>query len=109
MGTRFSRRAADGTVEHYDDKEALEAAQKKERSGWYGFFGLLIGGVLTYYALSRFGADWPKWLRFGLVVVGSGGMAYVLTKLGDVILFLFFAFVMLCILFGIGAAIWESM
>lgn len=41
--------------------------------------------MLTYVALLKLGTDWPKWLRFGLVVVGAGGVAYVLAKLADLI------------------------
>ena len=39
--------------------------------------GLLVGGVLTYVVLLKYGMEWPKWLRFGLVIAGGGTLAYV--------------------------------
>jgi hypothetical protein len=87
MGTRFGRRAADGTYEYHDSKESLVAAERRDssdaRSGLFGLIGLLVGGVLTYIVLIKVGTDWPKWLRFGLVVAGAGGLAYVLAKFAD--------------------------
>jgi hypothetical protein len=89
MGTRFGRRAADGTYEYHDSKESLVAAERRDssdaRSGLFGLIGLLVGGVLTYIVLIKVGTDWPKWLRFGLVIAGAGGLAYVLAKFADLI------------------------
>ena len=84
MGTRFGRRA-----------------------GLFGFIGLLVGGVLAYVVLLKLGTDWPKWLRFGLVVVGAGGAAYVLAKLADLIWSIILTLVLLGILYGIGSWIWK--
>lgn len=112
MGTRFGRRAADGTVEYHDSHESLVAAKRSEnsdaRAGLFGFIGLLIGGVLTYIALLKLGADWPKWLRFGLVVVGAGGSAYVLAKLAGLIWNIILTLVLLGVLYGIGSLIWKA-
>lgn len=51
MGTRFGRRAADGTYEYHDSKESLVAAERRDnsdaRAGLFGLIGLLVGGVLT--------------------------------------------------------------
>lgn len=45
MGTRFGRRAADGTFEYHDSRESLVAAKRSEnsdaRAGLFGFIGLL--------------------------------------------------------------------
>ena len=112
MGTRFGRRAADGTFEYHDSHESLVAAKRSEnsdaRAGLFGFIGLLIGGVLTYIALLKLGTDWPKWLRFGLVVVGAGGSAYVLAKLADLICNIILTLVLLGVLYGIGSLIWKA-
>jgi hypothetical protein len=57
MGTRFGRRAADGTSEYHDSKESLVAAERRDnsdaRAGLFGLIGLLVGGVLTYVSCSR--------------------------------------------------------
>ena len=46
MGTRFGRRAADGTYEYHDSKESLVAAERRDssdaRSGLFGLIGLLV-------------------------------------------------------------------
>ena len=46
MGTRFGRRAADGTFEYHDSKESLVAAKRREssdaRSGFFGLIGLRV-------------------------------------------------------------------
>lgn len=107
MSTRFGRRAADGTFEYHGSKESLIAAQRREnsetRSGLFGLIGLLIGGVLTYVALLKFGAEWPKWLRFGLVIAGGGGLAYILAKFADIIWGILMSLLLLAILWGVGS------
>ena len=112
MGTRFGRRAADGTYEYHDSKESLVAAERRDnsdaRAGLFGLIGLLVGGVLTYVSLLKVGMDWPKWLRFGLVVVGAGGSAYVLAKLADLIWNIILTLVLLGVLYGIGSLIWKA-
>lgn len=112
MGTRFGRRAADGTYEYHDSKESLVAAERRDnsdaRSGLFGLIGLLVGGVLTYVALLKVGMDWPKWLRFGLVIAGGGGLAYVLAKFADLIWNIILSLVLLVVLWGIGSWLWKA-
>jgi hypothetical protein len=63
--------------EYHDSKESLVAAERRDnsdaRAGLFGLIGLLVGGVLTYVSLFKVGMDWPKWLRFGLVIAGAEG------------------------------------
>lgn len=111
MSTRFGRRAADGTFEYHNSKESLIASLRREtsetRSDMFGFIGLLVGGVLTYVALLKVGADWPKWLRFGLVIAGGGGLAYILAKFADIIWGILMSLLLLAILWGVGSWIWK--
>src|ERR1041384_8081495 len=97
MGTRFGRRAADGTYEYHDSRESLDEAERAERAvldeesnaGFaflFGVIGLLVGGVLTRAALLKYGIDWPKEVRFGLVIAGAGVLAYLLAKFGKILL-----------------------
>lgn len=113
MGTRFGRRAADGTFEYHDSKESLIAAERRDnsdaRSGFFGLIGLLVGGVLTYVALLKVGMHLPKWLRFGLVIIGGGGLAYVLAKFADLIWNIILSLVLLAVLWGLGAWLWKSL
>ena len=112
MGTRFGRRAADGTYEYHDSKESLVAAERRDnsdaRAGLFGLIGLLVGGVLTYVALLKFGAEWPKWLRFGLVIAGGGGLAYILAKFADIIWSILMSLLLLAVLWGVGSWIWKA-
>ena len=101
MGTRFGRRAADGTYEYHDSSDA--------RAGLFGLIGLLVGGVLTYIVLIKVGTDWPKWLRFGLVIAGAGGLAYILAKFADLIWNIILSLVLLAVLWGLGSWLWKAM
>src|SRR6218665_2621324 len=101
MGTRFGRRAADGTFEYHDNKESLVAAERRDssdaRSGLFGLIRPLVGGVLTYIVLIKVGTEWPKWLRFGLVIAGAGGLAYILAKFADLIWNIILSLVLLAV------------
>ena len=113
MATRYGRRAADGTIEYHDTKEALVAAEGREnsdaRAGLFGLIGLLVGGVLTYVVLLKYGGSWPKWLRFGLVITGGGSLAYVLAKFADIIWQIIMTLILLAVVWGIGSWIWDRM
>jgi len=112
MSTRFGRRAADGTFEYHDSKESLVAAERRDssdaRAGLFGLIGLLAGGVLTYVVLLKVGMEWSKWLRFGLVIAGAGGLAYVLARFADLIWNIILGLVLLAVLWGIGSWIWKA-
>ena len=110
MATRFGRRAADGTYEYHDSRESMIAAEGREnsdaRAGLFGLIGLLVGGVLTYVALLKYGMEWPKWLRFGLVIAGGGTLAYVLAKFADILWQIILTLILLAVVWGIGSWIW---
>ena len=113
MATRYGRRAADGTFEYHDSRESLNAAKGREnsedRAFIFGLIGLLVGGVLTYVALLKYGVTWPKWLRFGLVIAGGGSVAYVLAKFADIIWQIILTLILLAVVWGIGSWIWGRM
>lgn len=98
--------------EYHDSKESLVAAERRDnsdaRAGLFGLIGLLVGGVLTYVSLLKVGMDWPKWLRFGLVIVGGGGLAYVLAKFADLLWNIILTLVLLAVLWGIGSWLWKA-
>lgn len=112
MGTRFGRRAADGTFEYHDSKDSLVEAERRENSDargtLFGLIGLLLGGVSTYVVLLNIGMDWPKWLRFSLVIVGSGGMAYLMARFADLIWNIILTVILLGVIWGLGSWLWRA-
>ena len=114
MGTRYGRRAADGTFEYHDSKESVAAAEQREnaeaRSGLFGLIGLLVGGVLTYVALLKLGGmAWPKWLRFGLVIAGGGALAFVMAKFADLIWNIILSIVLLSVVWWLATLLWKAL
>lgn len=112
MGTRYSRRSASGSYEYHDSKESVRAAQQEEdsagRSFFFGFIGLIAGGVLSYVLIQQFGgAELPKALRFAIVIAGGAGTAWLLARLADLIWFTIMSVLALAVLWLIGSAIWE--
>jgi len=112
MGTRFGRRAADGTTEYYDSRQQLDAAEIREQqeglTNAFGLIGLLIGGCLSYaltYMLA--GALWLKIFRFSAVILGAGLTSYVLARFANVITTAFAYVVAIAIFFGIASLIWH--
>jgi hypothetical protein len=111
MGIRFGRRMANGTTEYHDSRESLAAAiqrdERASRASFFGLLGLLAGGVLTYIVLIKTGMHWPKWLRFALVIAGSGGASWVLHKFADLIWNVFVILAALAAACAVGALLWR--
>jgi hypothetical protein len=111
MAIRYSRRAADGTVEYHDSKESVIEAQERESSAahaaFFGLLGAIAGAVLSYVLLHRYGAELPKLVRCVLFLAGAAGMAWVLARLADIILALiglaFWGFVLVLL----GSLVWQ--
>ena len=79
------------------------------RAGLFGLIGLLVGGVLTYVALLKYGVTWPKWLRFGFVIAGGGSLAYVLAKFADILWKIILTLVLLGVVWSVGSLLWGLM
>ncbi|WP_227817567.1 hypothetical protein [Nitrogeniibacter aestuarii] len=113
MAVRYSRRANDGTTEYHDSRESLYAAQQREalasKRHFYWFVGLIVGGALSYVASLKFGAEWPKWGRFLLVILGAGATGKLLAMLTPVLSFMIRLSVSAAFLIGIGWLIWLAL
>lgn len=99
--TRYSRRTAGGNLEYHDSAASMNASARSEESAnrafIFGVLGFIAGGVLTWFAIIHFGGiDWPKWIRFVLVLAGAAVSATVLSILADIIMML------ISIAFGFG-------
>lgn len=112
MATRYGRRTASGIFEYHDTAESLNQAVRREngaaRAGLFGLAGLLIGGVLSFVLVTKFG-DLPKWLRFGAVIMGAGIGAYVLAKLSDLLWNLIVIAMFVTLVGSIGSCIWRAL
>jgi len=91
MGTRYGRRATDGTTEYYDSKAELVAAADREAAARaaniFTVIGVVVGGVLAYHFLHRTGASlWPKSIRFLLLGGAAVAFGLVLRVVGRYIL-----------------------
>lgn len=112
MGTRYSRRTTDGITEYHDSKESLIQAECRESSEtlsiWFGWIGLLVGGVLTYVAFLKLGGmEWPKWARFIGILIGASAGAFTLAKFADLICTLVVTAILIAIVSSIGIGIWQ--
>lgn len=110
MATRYGRRMADGTYEYHDSRASLDAARERssDRANLFGLIGLLTGGVFFYFLTLKWGSDWPKWLRFGMVIGGAGLLAYVLSKFADWIWNVLSVLLLLGVTLGVGKLIWQA-
>jgi hypothetical protein len=113
MAVRYSRRTSDGTLEYHDSRESLHVAQEQESQEstriLFGLLGLIVGGVLSYVAMLEVGAEWPKWMRFTLVVLGAICGATLLAKLALILSFVVRFFISAAFLTGIGWLIWLAL
>ncbi|MFK7090515.1 hypothetical protein AAFM71_17040 [Chromobacterium violaceum] len=105
--TRYSKRVGDGVTAHYNSAEELQKANDHEFESKVRGTGLLVGlvggGWLTWSAImSHGGAEWPKFLRLLVTLIGaavSGGALYFLSMY--IVLAMFVAVV--------GWVIWGGM
>ncbi|MEY4563608.1 MAG: hypothetical protein RLZZ618_2885 [Pseudomonadota bacterium] len=112
MSTRYGRRAADGTLEYHDNEASMREAQWLEQSAWRAKrcarIGFVLGGLLVFIALHRYGgADWPKALRFGLVLAGAGGLSFAMFKLANFVWSMAFALIALLVVQWVGRLVWS--
>ncbi|WP_440216259.1 hypothetical protein [Chromobacterium piscinae] len=85
--TRYSKCVGQGVTAHYSSAEELQKANDHEFESKVRGTGLLVGlvggGWLTWSAImSHGGAEWPKFLRLLITLIGaavSGGALYFLS------------------------------
>jgi hypothetical protein len=123
MAIRYSRRQPDGTVEHYDSKEEMEA-RNSDQSSWieltrdilaaiaFSFnpvlaaAGFFIGGALCIRLASRYQAI-ETWIRFVSVIFGSLLIGYISGKFGNILIMVVATLLGVAILAGGGLFVWQ--
>ncbi len=112
MGTRYGRRARDGTTEYYDSKTELVAAANREAAARmaniFTVVGVIVGGVLAYHLLHRTGAlGWPKAIRFIFLGGSAVVSGLVLRVLGRYVLMLLTVLLVGSLLLNLGRWLWH--
>ncbi|HEX7893880.1 MAG TPA: hypothetical protein VF447_06795 [Terriglobales bacterium] len=112
MGTRYGRRAGDGTTEYYDSKAALVAAANRESAArmanFFALIGLVAGGAIAYYFLHHTSAlAWPKAVRALILVASVAVGAFLLRVMGRYLLMLFALLFLIGTLMSVGKWIWH--
>jgi hypothetical protein len=112
MGTRYGRRASDGTTEYYDSKAALVAAANRESAArtanFFALIGIAVGGAVGYYLLHHTSAiAWPKAARATILLAAAIGGALFLRAVGRCLLLLVALLFMIGVLMMIEKWFWH--
>jgi len=120
MATRYSKRQIDGSVEHYDSREEMEARNPSTSGSeifeiiatsfnpFLAIVGFIIVGIAALWFASSIGS-WPTWLRFIGVLCAAVIGGYVFGKLGNALLMLAIALIGIGIVYVIGTFVWQAL
>lgn len=110
--TRYTERFKDGTSVHYDSADDLAAAQQARFNdsvqGWFAFGGLIIGGFIAYSFTNAVIPDWPKFIKFIIVILSAVGLSVLLSRVAVVVFNIAAAIFGIAVLVGIGSLIWKA-
>lgn len=110
--TRYSERLKNDISAHYDSADDLAAAQQARLNdsvqGWFALGGLIVGGFIAYSFTNAVIPDWPKLVRFVLVLSCAIGLSFLLARIAVVIFNIAVAIFGFAVLIGIGSLIWKA-
>lgn len=118
MATRYSKRQIDGSFEHYDSREEMEAANPSASFGevlkiisgsfnpFLAFAGFIVAGVVALWFASDID-QWPTWVRFIGVLFAAAIGGFVSGKFGNLLLMLCVVLFGAGIVCGLGYAVWR--
>ena len=108
MTTQFSKKRSDGTVEHYESREEMEAADLQSIVSTLTFISFFVGGIIAHFALKSFGlSDIPTWIKFTAVSVASIASSLIVWKFGKILVAAFYLLFSVLILCVVGSIIWQ--
>lgn len=87
--------------EEYEDHLSQEWKQK------IFWVSALIVGFVCYFLTSNM--EWPKYIRFGLIIISAFGSGYLLAKFSEIVRVVIFISIVGFIVLFIGGLIWESL
>ena len=113
MSTRYSKRRGDGSIAYYDSEAEMYADNPAPGLFDFSYFWAAIGlfffalvGIALIFGLHVL-SDWPKWTRFGLMICIALAGAYIIGRIGQLLLGLFGIAFVLATLVAIGTLIWH--
>lgn len=75
MANRFGRRRVDGIFEYSDSLEELQRSASVEDTEYLkemlALIGFVLGAMLIYIFIVRHVSEWPKVIRFALILGGA--------------------------------------
>lgn len=118
MGTRYSKKQFDGSVEYYDSREEMEAANptasvkeiladvSRSFNPLFAIVGFVVGGIAALLSFLYLG-EWPTWAKFISVFAAASATGYIAGKIGNILFLLFLVTIFVGIFVGVGALIWH--
>lgn len=114
MATRYSKRRTDGTIGYYDSVEEMNADGPEipplfAFSGFFAFVGFFASLVIACIGVFGFGVGeaLPKWARFASVFIAAGAGSYVIGRIGQSLVYVFFLAIAVGILGSIVSLVWH--
>ena len=121
MATKYSKRQFDGTIEYYDSREEMEAANpqvstrqliselSKSFNPLFAVLGFVASGIFAVFALAFFNefSDLATWIKFCTAVSIAVLVGYISGKFGNAIFMLTIALVILGLVGGLVALVWH--
>lgn len=120
MATRYSKRQLDGTTEHYDSREEMEAANPEistrqliseisnSFNPFFAILGFVVSGISAVFTLSFFSefSSLATWIKFFIAAGMAVLVGYISGKFGNILFILTIALLILGATGGIIALIW---
>lgn len=118
MATRYSKRQIDGSVEYYNSRDEMEAANPSASYGeilkiisssfnpFLAFAGFVITGVAALWFASHIGES-PTWVRFIAVLCVALIGGFLSGKFGNALLLLAVLLIGAGIAYSLGYAVWH--
>lgn len=114
MAIRYSKRRTDGTIGYYDSVEEMKADGPAipplfAFSGFFAFVGFFASLVIACIAVFGFGVGemLPKWARFASVFIAAGAGSYVIGRIGQALVYVFFLAIAVGIIGSIVSLVWH--
>lgn len=120
MATKYSRRQVDGSVEYYDSREEMLAANPSGSFGetligisrifnpFLAAYGFMAAGVLAVLVLafSEYFGSWPTWAKFTAALAVAIVCGYLSGKFGHLIIMVSAALFVVGAVVGAGSLAW---